>query len=116
MSVALDRFCFMVPLAKPSDVVLSTWIGVGACECPNYLRVVTIGTVSWPFKYPAPISASAADPTTTSIILHMVCIGPLSGGMAAGGCFGSKGLELKNKCPAARLRARVSERHLTVNI
>ena len=31
MSIAFDRFCLMVSLAKPSAVELSTWIGVAGC-------------------------------------------------------------------------------------
>jgi hypothetical protein len=82
--MAFDRFCFMVPLANPSAVVLSTCIGVGGCGWPSSVRVLMMGTASCPFKYPAPISASAAEPTTTSMILHMVCTGPFKAGRLAG--------------------------------
>jgi hypothetical protein len=41
-------FCFMVPLAKHLEMVLSTCIGVGGWGWPNSRSVVRMGTASWP--------------------------------------------------------------------
>ena len=78
MSMDLDRFCFMVPLAKLLAVVLSTCKGVGGCGCPISINVVLMGTASCTLMYPAPISASAADPMTLLIILELIWIAPFS--------------------------------------
>ena len=67
-----DRFCFIVPFAKLLAVVLSTCRGVGGWGFPISINVVLMGTASYPFMYPAPISASAADPMTLFIIFELM--------------------------------------------
>jgi hypothetical protein len=47
MSIALERFCFMVSLANPAALVLSTWMGVDGCGWPILASVVRMGTASW---------------------------------------------------------------------
>ena len=85
MSIAFDCFCLMVSLAKPSAVDFSTWIGVAGCGCPSSRSKVRIGTASWPLMQAAPISASAADPITFSIIRDMEWMGSLRRGRLVGG-------------------------------
>jgi hypothetical protein len=50
MSMALERFSFIVPLANTSAVVLSTCMGVGGCGWPSSASVLMMGTASWAFK------------------------------------------------------------------
>jgi hypothetical protein len=59
-------------VGKPLAMVLLTWMGVGGCGWPNSRSVLIMGTASWPLIYPAPILASAADPTTMLLLLHIV--------------------------------------------
>ena len=77
MSIAFDRFCLVVPFAKPADVVLSACMGVGVWGCPNSSRVVRIGKASLSFRKVALISASAAEDMTVLMIWHMVWMAPL---------------------------------------
>ncbi len=46
MSMALERFCLIVSLAKPAAVELSVCIGVGGWGWPSSLRVVRRGMAS----------------------------------------------------------------------
>ena len=58
------HFFFMVPFAKPTSVVLSTWMGVTAWWCPMLISILQRGMTSLSFEYVAPIPTSAADPRT----------------------------------------------------
>jgi hypothetical protein len=40
ISIAFVRFCFIVPLLYPVEVVLYVSIGVGGCGCPSSSNVV----------------------------------------------------------------------------
>ena len=76
---------WMVLLAKPSALELSTWIGVADCGCPIPRIKVRIGTVSWPLMYTVPISDSATEPITFDIICEMEWMGPFRCGRLAAG-------------------------------
>ena len=95
MSMALDALYLMVLLAKPTAVVLSTWMGVGGCGCPISSKHTRIGKTSLAHRKPAPISTFAADPIMHLIILQMMCMGPLIGTSANGA--GGTGLLLRGK-------------------
>ena len=41
-------FLFDGVVGEPSEVELSTWIGVASCGCPSPRSKVRIGTDSWP--------------------------------------------------------------------
>ena len=72
MSIAFDRFYFIVSFAKPTDVVLSTCMGVGVWGCPSSLRVVRIGKAYLAFRKVAPISVSTAEDMTVLMIWKAV--------------------------------------------
>ena len=78
--MALDRFCFRVLLENSLAVVFSTCIIVVGCGCPIYIIVVRSRNSSREFINDAPISASDADDMTFVMILHILWMGPLSGG------------------------------------
>ena len=52
------QFFFMVSLAKPAAVSLSTVSGVGSWGCPISLRRTLIGRTLWEFIFPASLYAS----------------------------------------------------------
>jgi hypothetical protein len=76
MSMAFVRFCFIVPLLYSVAVVLSVYIGVGGCLCPNSSNIVLRTAPSLAFIKNAPISASAADEITCLRTLLMIKIAP----------------------------------------
>ena len=61
----------------PLAVLLSVYIGVAGCGCPNSSHVTLSGNNCLAFIYKAPISASAADDITPFIIFAIIDIGPL---------------------------------------
>ena len=99
MSMARERCCLMVPLAIPSAVELSTWMGVGGCGCPISSRIVRSVTASFMFLNSAPTSASTAEETTTSMVEERLRMGPLNNSGAVVVSLPRK------KWPPARLRA-----------
>jgi hypothetical protein len=74
--MAFVRFCFIVPLLYPVVVVLSVYIGVGGCLCPNFPNVVRRNAPSLVFMKTAPIYASAAEDITFLRTLMMIKIAP----------------------------------------
>ena len=108
MSIALERFCFNVLLAKAAAVVLSTWMGVGGWGWPSSVKQVRRGILSWAAKKFAPISASAALAMTNLMIFEMTWIGPLIG-TKVGAVF--LGAVLRKKWAPALLRAFGAERY-----
>jgi hypothetical protein len=50
MSMAFVRFCFIVPLMYPVEVVFSVSIDLGVCGCPNSSNVVRRTAHSLAFK------------------------------------------------------------------
>ena len=62
----------MMPLA----VLLSVYISVAGCGCPNYSHVTGSGSSCLAFIYKAPISASPADDITLFIFFAIIDIGP----------------------------------------
>jgi hypothetical protein len=75
--MAFVRFCSIVPLLYPVAVVLSVYIGVGGCLCPNSSNVVLRTAPSLAFIKTAPFSASAADNIMCLRTLLMIKIAPL---------------------------------------
>ena len=72
MSIAFDRLCLIVPLAKPTAAELSTSIGVGPWGWPSSSRATRIGHASRALMNVAPTSASMAELITALIIFDMV--------------------------------------------
>ena len=93
--MVLDLFCLIVLLAKPTAVVLSTWIGMGGWGCPISTRYVLMGMLTYAVINPDPISDSDAESITNFIILAITCLGPLMGYCA--GDFPGTGLLLRKK-------------------
>ena len=60
----------IVLLTIPVTVVLSTWIGVGGCGCPNLCSVMRSIFASRALRNNAHNSASAADDATKQRIVH----------------------------------------------
>ena len=57
--------CFLqVPLTIPLAVLLSTWMGVAGCSCPNSSNVVRMLVPSLAFKNNDPNSVSEANDIT----------------------------------------------------
>jgi len=100
MSIALDRCCFVVSLAMPQAVVLSTWMGVGGCGHPMSVNVCRIAVASLQLTKRDPNSASVADDIACFKILQSVCIAPFN----FVGLLGL-GASPRKKCPPALLRA-----------
>jgi hypothetical protein len=77
MSIALVRFCFIVPLLYPVAVVLSVSNGVGGWWCPNSSYVARRTVPSLALMKTAPISAPASDDITCLRAVLMIKIAPL---------------------------------------
>ena len=58
--------------AKLADEMLSTCMDVCGCGCLVSSNVILMGTNSYQFMYPAPISVSAADSITFLIIFEFI--------------------------------------------
>ena len=76
--MALERRCFMVLLAIPHAVELSTWMGVAGCGWPISSKAVRSAVPSFIFVNKPAVSASAAEETTTLITPVGVSSGPLT--------------------------------------
>jgi len=94
ISIAFDRFCFTSSLAMPTAVLLSVTIGVGGWGCSISSAAILIGQASLQlWKSPAN-SASAADESTSFMMLQLMLMGPVcvGGGLFGGGAlFGLDG-------------------------
>ena len=77
MSIAFDRLCLIVLLARPHAVLLSTCIGVAGCGWPISSRAVRSAVASFMLENNPAVSASAADEHTTLMTPVGVRIGPL---------------------------------------
>ena len=62
----------MVLFANPTDMLLSTCMGLGDWRCPSSYRVVRIGKASLAFRKVAPISDYAAEDMMVLMIWHRV--------------------------------------------
>ena len=110
MPIAFDRFCLIVLFSNPTDVVLSTCMGVGGWGCPSSSRVVRIGKLSLAFRNVAPISSSAAEDMTVLIIWYRVWMAPLLVGRVGGLSPFLTSRLARVKWPPERLRARYLQR------
>ena len=110
MSTAFDHFYLIVLFANPTDVVLSTCMGVGGWRCPSSLRVVRIGETYLAFRKVAPILASTAEDMTVLMIWHMVWMAPFLVERVGGLSPFLTSRSAREKCPPARLRARSLQR------
>ena len=72
ISIARDRWRFIVLLTISTTVVLSTWIGVGGCRCPNYWSVIPNTFVSRSLRKRSPSCAYAAEAATSLRIAHVM--------------------------------------------
>ena len=82
----------------PTAVVLSMWIGVCGCGCPNLERASRTILASFVLRNNAPSSASAAEDATSLIMAHVTAMLPL--------CHigpPSRGILPMKKYPQARL-------------
>eukprot|EP00978_Attheya_sp_CCMP212_P010415 scaffold25236_cov79-Attheya_sp.AAC.1 len=77
MSIALDCFCFAVPLRTLSAAELSVATGVGGWGCFISIAVVQSWAPFWQLLTRPPISASMADARTFRRMPHSTWIGPL---------------------------------------
>ena len=77
MSIAFARCILMLSFAMPQAVELSTKMGVAGCGCPISCSMVRRMTASFMLVNRPPVSASAAEETTTFITPVGVRIGPL---------------------------------------
>ena len=110
MLIAFDRLCLILSFAKPTDVVLSTCMGVGGWVYPSGSRFLRIGKASLSLLNVAPISASADEDMIVLIIWNRAWIAPLLVGRVGGlSPFSTSQLERKKWHPA-RLQARSSQR------
>ena len=81
MPIALDLFCFAIPLTMFFDAVLYFATGVGGCWWNiSYMAVLT-GVAFWKFSNNTPYSTSADDAMELIIMLHYTCTGPFYGGI-----------------------------------
>ena len=85
MSIALDMFCFAIPLTMPFLVVLSIITAVGGCGWPIFDWGVLMDVAFWQFSNSPPNSASVADAITFIIMLHSTCTGKFYDGIV---CIG----------------------------
>ena len=76
MSMARDRCSFMLSLAIPHAVELSTWTGVAGWGYPISSNVVQRIAASFIFVNNPAVSASEADETTTRMTPVGMRIGP----------------------------------------
>ena len=82
MSIALDLFCFAVPLTMLFSAEFSVSTGVGGCWWPISIRDVTVDVDFWQFSNNPPNSASVDDATAFLMMLHSTCTGQFLGGVA----------------------------------
>mmetsp|Transcript_53885 Transcript_53885/g.60207 ORF Transcript_53885/g.60207 Transcript_53885/m.60207 type:complete len:80 (-) Transcript_53885:507-746(-) len=75
MPIALLLLCLIVPFMIPLAVLLSVRSDVAGCLCASSSAVTQSGTISCAAWYNDSTSASAADATTSFIILAMTMIG-----------------------------------------
>ena len=80
MSHVLLFLCMVVLSMKDDDVELSVFRGVGGWEWAKEIKPCLIGMIFCAFINNPAIYDSAADAITCGIVLHMICIAPLSGG------------------------------------
>ena len=83
MSIALNIFCFAVPLMMLFASVFSIVTGVGGCWWPNYSRDVIVDVTFWDFSNNHQNSASVADAMTFLIMLHSTRTGKFYGGIVS---------------------------------
>ena len=102
MPVALNLFCFSVPLMILFAAVLSVATSVGGCGWPIYARPVLMDVAFWQFSNDPPNSDSMVDVMAFLIIIHYTCAGPFTGGIA---CIGVLDFGSRKKYPPALLRA-----------
>ena len=74
----------MALFSNPTDVVLSTCMGVGGWICLSSSSVVRIGMASLDFRKVALISASAAEDMTVLMRWHRVWMDPFLAGRVGG--------------------------------
>ena len=95
-----------MPLTIPVVALLSQWTGGGGCGWPSSSKVSRQIRPSLMFKKNAPDSASDADAAAKGRMLHSAWNAPLRKiGLLS---FGSAP---RKKCPAALLRAFLTERY-----
>ena len=82
MSIALDLFCFSVPLEILFAAVLSVATGVGGCWWSISARAVLMDIAFWRFSANAPNSDSVDDAMTVIIMLNFTCTGTFPGGIS----------------------------------
>ena len=102
MSIALDFFCFYVPLTIRFFTVFYVANIVGGCWCPISDRAVIMAFSFWC----PPNSASVSDAITLLIMLHSTFTGPFWGGID---CIDVLDFGPSKKYPPDLLCAYVSE-------
>ena len=75
MCIALDIFCFAVPLTMRFASALTVATGVGGCGWTIYTRAVIVYVTLWKFSNSPPNSASMADAMESIIMMHSTCTG-----------------------------------------
>ncbi len=97
MSMAFNALGRILLVNSMCAIVLSVWMGVRGCGCPNSSNVHRIDTAVLALMNSAPSSASAADDITVLIICEMFNTAPLLMGISS--------VLAINTWPPARLRA-----------
>ena len=111
ISIALASFCLMLLLAIPSDVELSTCIGVAGWGWYISINVIRIGTAAWPLSNSAPYYVSSAYAMMLRNILHIIEINPLRMGVHLLSVNASGLVSLRKNTPLALHLALVTNKY-----
>ena len=106
MSIALDIFCFVVPLMMLFSAIISEATGVGGPGWRISARSVLMDVAFWQFSNNPPNYASVDDAMTFIIMLHSTCTVLFYGGIA---CISVLYFGPRENYPPALLRASVSD-------
>ena len=79
MSIAIDIFCFAVPLKILFSAILSVSTGVDGCWWNISTAAVLVDVALWKFSNNPPSYTSLSDTMTFLIMLHSTCTGTFCG-------------------------------------
>ena len=87
MSIALDIFCFDIPITMLFAALLFVATDVGGGWWPISARVVLMDVTFWKFSNNPPNSTFMADAITFIIMLHSTYAGPFYDGISCIGVY-----------------------------